>query len=83
MAVIVSVLVILIYLACPLLGKVALLVVNMVVPDPIPFVDEFIMWVGLLHNLLKVTKIALFIREHKLLCFIIFAFVIICIFAII
>ena len=83
MAIIVSVFVILIYLACPLIGKIALLVVNTIVPDPIPFADEFIMWVGLLHNLSKTARIALYIKEHKVLCFFIGVIIAICIIAIV
>lgn len=80
MAVIVAVIVMIIYLLCPLIGKIALLMVNTVVPDPIPFVDEFIMWVGLMHNLSRMTKIALFIKEHKFLSFLIFVCIIIALF---
>lgn len=54
-----------IYFVCPIIGKIALLLANTVLPDPIPFVDEVIMWIGLLMNLSRLMDIAMFIREHK------------------
>lgn len=65
MMVIVAVLILAIYLASPIVGKIALLLVNTVLPDPIPFVDEIIMWIGLIMNLIRLMEIAEFIREHK------------------
>lgn len=37
----------------------------MIVPDPIPFVDEFIMWAGLFMHLYRLMSIAEFIQNHK------------------
>lgn len=54
-----------IYLACPLVGKIALLIANSIIPDPIPFVDEFIMWVGLFAHLFRLLRIAEFVANHK------------------
>lgn len=57
-----------IYLVCPLVGKIALLLANTILPDPVPFVDEFIMWVGLFIHLSRLMWIAEFVRTHKTLC---------------
>lgn len=57
-----------IYLVCPIVGKIALLLANTILPDPIPFVDEFIMWVSLLVHLSRLMSIAEFVRTHKVIC---------------
>lgn len=62
---IIGIAVILIYLVCPIVGKLALLLVNTVLPDPIPFVDEIIMWLGLMIHLSHLYELAEFISEHK------------------
>ena len=64
MMLILAIIILSIYFVCPLIGKLALLLANMVLPDPIPFVDEIIMWVGLLMDLSKLMDIAIFIRTH-------------------
>ncbi len=50
---ILAIVVLIIYLCCPIIGKVILLALNTFLPDPIPFVDEIIMWLGLCMNLAK------------------------------
>lgn len=65
MLIIVAIMIISIYMACPLIGKIALLIVNSIVPDPIPFVDEFIMWIGLLLHLSLLMRSAEFVYTHK------------------
>lgn len=70
MAVIVAIIVLAIYLACPLIGKIALLLANTVLPDPLPFVDEIIMWIGLLMNLSRLMSIAEFVQKHKKMIYI-------------
>ena len=52
-----------IFMVCPLLGKIALLILNLIIGDPLPYIDEFIMAASTLSN------ISSFIRnweEHKL-----------------
>ena len=75
--------ILIVYLACPIAGKIVLLIANTFIPDPIPFVDEFIMVVGLLTNIVRVGKIGTFITEHKVLCFFGLIFAVLCIVAII
>lgn len=65
MALIVALVLLVIYLLSPLVGKIALLFVNTVLPDPIPYIDEIIMWLGLLQHLERALYIAEFINEHK------------------
>lgn len=60
-----AIFILLIYFACPLAGKAALLLANTVLPDPIPYVDEIIMWIGLLKDLSRLMDIAFYVRTHK------------------
>lgn len=65
MLIIVSIIIIIIYLACPIIGKLALILANSILPDPVPYVDEIIMWIGLLMHLSRLMRLAEFIQEHK------------------
>lgn len=65
MMILVSIIIMGIYITSPIIGKIALLLANMVLPDPIPFVDEFIMWIGLFTHLSRLMDVAEFIRNHK------------------
>lgn len=65
MSVIIAVIILSIYLVCPIIGKCALLLANTILPDPVPFVDEFIMWIGLFAHLSRLMRIADFVRTHK------------------
>lgn len=65
MALIVALIILVIYLASPLIGKAVLLLVNTFIHDPIPFIDEIIMWIGLLQHLDRALRIVDYIREHK------------------
>lgn len=65
MTVVAAIVILGIYLTCPIVGKIALLLANSVLPDPIPFVDEFIMWIGLFAHLSRLLRVAEFIRDHK------------------
>lgn len=38
--------ILLVYLACPQYVKLVVFIINIFLPDPIPFVDEFLMLVG-------------------------------------
>lgn len=68
MMVIVAIMILSIYFVCPIIGKIALLLANTVLPDPMPFVDEFIMWVGLFAQLSRLLRMAEFIRTHRSFC---------------
>ena len=65
MSIILAIIVLALYIASPLVGKVVLLIINSVVYDPIPFVDEIIMWIGLMQHLIRALDILEYIREHK------------------
>lgn len=65
MSVIIALIILVIYLASPLIGKSVLLLINTVIHDPIPFIDEIIMWIGLLQHLDRALYIADYIRDHK------------------
>ncbi len=72
MLIIVIIIVLYIYIRCPLIGKVALLLANSFIPDPIPFIDEFIMWIGLFAHISQFLHIAKFVSNHKILFVILF-----------
>ena len=63
-----AIMIISIYLVCPIVGKIALLLANTILPDPVPFADEFIMWIGLFAHLSRLMNIAEFVRTHKTVC---------------
>ena len=65
MLIIVAVIIFIIYLACPIIGKIVLLLANSILPDPVPYIDEIIMWIGLFMHLNRLMRIAEFISEHK------------------
>lgn len=65
MLIIVAIIILIIYLACPIIGKLALILANSILPDPVPYIDEIIMWIGLLMHLSRLMRIAEFIQEHK------------------
>lgn len=54
-----------IYLVCPFWLKPILLILNTIIPDPIPFVDEVIMWGGLISKLAALGRIGEFVSENK------------------
>ncbi len=64
---IIAIIILGIYVACPIIGKIALLLANSVIPDPIPFVDEAIMWISLCMHLNRLCSVAEFISKHKVL----------------
>lgn len=61
----------LIFIASPLIGKVVLLAVNFVIPDPLPYVDEIVMVGSTIGNALgwltKFAKLFDFVATHKVL----------------
>ncbi len=65
MFIIVAIMILSIYMACPLVGKIALLVANSIIPDAIPFVDELIMWIGLFSHLVRLMRVSEFVSAHK------------------
>jgi len=64
---IIAIIFLLFFLAAPLRTKIVLSIINLFLPDPIPFIDEFIMVVNTLNNLIRVGKVIEFIRSHKAL----------------
>lgn len=54
--IIVYVMVLIIYMACPLLGKLVIMGLNFFIPDPLPAIDEVVMVIGFLSNLGKVVE---------------------------
>lgn len=65
----------LIFIACPLIGKLILLALNVAVPDPLPYIDEIVMVGSTIGNLFRTLergeKLINFISEHKLISVII------------
>lgn len=48
--ILVYIIVLSIYMKAPLLGKLLVLIINFFVPDPIPYIDEILMFFGLLRH---------------------------------
>lgn len=65
MSLLVSIFILGIYFISPFIGKIALLITNTILPDPIPYVDEIIMWVGLLTRLSVLANLAVFVAKFK------------------
>lgn len=63
--IIIAIIFLLFYIAAPIRTKIVLAFINIFFPDPIPYLDEFIMWGNLLMNLAKVGRIIEFIEEHR------------------
>ena len=65
----------LIFIACPLIGKLILLALNVIVPDPLPYIDEILMIGSTAGNVLgavnKVNRLVDFVSEHKVISIII------------
>ena len=65
-----------IYCCMPVYVEVILFAINMMLPDPIPFLDEFFMLLPVVKKLIMITKIYNFYEEHKTIVWcIIFALV--------
>lgn len=79
MVILLAIIILVLYLASPLIGKVALLIINTVIHDPIPFVDEIIMWIGLMQHVNRALNILEYIRNHKKLVKTVAAIVGVCI----
>lgn len=47
------IIVFIIYFACPKAIRLAIFLINLFIPDPLPFIDEIIMFLGLFANRLK------------------------------
>ena len=60
-----------VYSLCPLFIQLAGFVINVMVPDPIPFLDEFIMILCMLGKLEKLERILDFKDDHPILFWII------------
>lgn len=73
---IIGIIILAVYLASPLIGKIILLLANTYIPDPIPLVDEFIMWVGLLAYIAQLLRTIEFIAEHKIILFLLLILII-------
>lgn len=63
--IIIAIIFLLFFLVAPIRTKIVLAIINIFFPDPIPYVDEFIMWGNLLMNLAKLGRIIEFIEAHK------------------
>ena len=68
-----------IFVACPLIGKLILLGLNAFIPDPLPYIDEIVMIGSTAGNIFgvfsKLESLFDFIWEHKFISFIIGAIV--------
>jgi len=65
MWIIVGIIVLAIYAKIPIIGKIIMLIINSYFHDPIPYVDEIIMWAGLFQNITRTNDIIDWITLHK------------------
>ena len=56
-----------VYMAFPIKAKIVIMLLNFFLPDPIPWVDEFIMLVGIVAKMDKAVRVWEFITRHKFL----------------
>lgn len=63
--IIIAIIFLLVYIAAPLRTKIVLAIINVFLPDPIPYADESIMWGNILINLARIGRILEFVNEHK------------------
>lgn len=57
-----------VYVALPLWAKIIVLAINSLFPDPIPVLDEVLMFASIINDIVKIGKamvIAEWIRNHK------------------
>lgn len=69
-----------IYCVSPLPLQFIMLIINTLVPDPIPILDELIMYIGFINKLSSLENILDFIVDHKIISFIIGIIVLVIIF---
>ena len=59
-----------VYVALPLWAKFIVLIINSFIPDPIPVLDEVLMFAATINDMIKIQKAMLipqWIRSHKVL----------------
>lgn len=72
-----------IYMLCPLIGKIILVIVNSFIPDPLPYLDECVMWLGIILNIKRALNITDFILRHRIITIILIVLAIIGIYIVI
>lgn len=60
-----------VYIALPFPLQILLLIINTVTPDPIPFIDEIIMYGGAFKKMMSFLDVISFFEEHEILAFIV------------
>lgn len=53
------------YIAMPLIGKLVLMVINAFITDPLPYIDEIIMFFSMGKHLTKLEDMVTHIQLHK------------------
>lgn len=56
-----------IYVYLPLPGQIVFLLLNIIIPDPIPYVDEIIMYGSVIRKIRSGGKVVVFLDEHPAL----------------
>ena len=69
----------LLFAVAPIMGKIVLFVLNLYIPDPIPFIDEIVMFASITH---KIYFISDQWENHKLRTILIGIFIVLMIFVI-
>lgn len=79
MIIIVYVIGIMVYLALPFPAQIGVLLFNTIISDPIPFVDEIIMYGSAMQKCAKAVSILEWITKHKVLTIILTIAIVICV----
>lgn len=64
-SIIIALIFLMFFIVAPLRTKIVLFLINSVLPDPIPYVDEVIMCANILSNIIKAINIVEYLSEHK------------------
>jgi len=68
-----------VYLALPFPVQIGVLLFNTMVPDPIPYIDEIIMYGSAMQKCAKVVSILEWIAKHKVLTIILAIIIVVCV----
>lgn len=79
MIIIVYVIGIMVYLALPFPAQIVVLLFNTIIPDPIPFVDEIIMYGSAMQKYARAVSILEWITNHKVLSIILAIVIVMCV----
>lgn len=56
-----------VYIVSPLGGRILIFLINMIIPDPFPYIDEVLMFAGIVSKAIFVMKVEEFLEEHPII----------------